>query len=70
MPNVLFGYAFGREALLKSRGHAPAINLIEFRSGLYCSGFALHDEAGSFLTPIRHLHRTPMFLVVAGNYIP
>jgi hypothetical protein len=46
MPNVLFGHAFGREALLKSRAHAPAINSIEFRNGLYCGGFALNHEAG------------------------
>ena len=46
MPNVVFGHAFSREALLKPRAHAGAINLIEFRNSLYGFGFTLNDEAG------------------------
>ena len=45
MPNVVFGHAFGREALLKSLAHAAAIKLVEFRNSLYGLGFTLNNEA-------------------------
>jgi hypothetical protein len=37
-------HTFGREALLKPRAHALAINLLEFRDGLFGCGFAVNDD--------------------------
>ncbi len=39
MPNVVFGHAFGREALLKPRADAPPLNLIEVCNSFYGFGF-------------------------------